>query len=153
MSDPMMKAFNTAQRPEMSRLSRAGTRTEIETNTAQLKVAIEIEPIAWRLPAHAMAQRLLSTILDPVNEKGTMDITATVARNHHTVNTSLMYLSWKSALLTRTRKRKVPRQVVAVANELITWSILLHRLGPKGVIIRLFSYTNGWVVSLKAYPR
>ena len=142
MLDPMMKAFNTAQRPETNRLSRARTRTEIDTNTAQSNVEIEIEPISWRFPARAMAQRLLSTILDPVKEKGTVDITATLARNHHMVKTSLMRLSWNSALLTRTRKRKVPRQVVAVANELIIWTILLHRLGPEGVTICLFSCIN-----------
>ena len=122
-----MKAFNTAQRPETKHRSRAPTRREIERNTAPSKVATETRLITCRLLVDAIAQRLLSTMLDPVNEKGAVDTTATMAKDHHTVRMRLAHLSPNSAPLARTKNRIVPRHVVVVANELITWTRTLHR--------------------------
>ncbi|KAK7691998.1 hypothetical protein QCA50_005403 [Cerrena zonata] len=84
-SDPVRKAFTIAQRP-LALPSREITRREIETNTAQSKVAVKMHPTASSLPARDMAQRSFSIMLFPEKEKGVVDINPTIAKNHQIEN-------------------------------------------------------------------
>ena len=105
----------------------------MEINTARSNVAMAIDPIASFWPTLERAHRLLSTMLDPLKEKETVESTATTAANHHTEKMRLAHLDSQNALLTRTRNKNVPIHVVVVARELRMWTKSSHRFGPSGV--------------------
>lgn len=127
----MKNAFSIARRP-ITLPSRDSTRRDIDVNTTESKMATDIDPTASIWPTLETAHRPFGWTPVPEKENGAVETTPMIAKNHSVVKPYFARFDSKNTLLARTRKRKVPRQVVRVANALMTCTTMLHRLSPRG---------------------